>query len=303
MYKSIVDLIGNTPLVLLRSLSSNYNIYAKCEFFNPGFSIKDRVAKYAIEEYVKKGIINSDTTVVAPTSGNTGIGLCLLSKKIGFKLVLTAYKDVPIKQVEKLILLGADVRLFSSEDDANSEGGYVFEAKKMCNNDNYFLFDQFSDELNFKTHYNKTSEEILDSLPTQLDYFFVAVGSGGTFSGISQRLKEEFPAMQTIVVEPNGGIIRSHFNGEELDYIDHNIHSISGSFVPGNCHIELADKVVSYPDYIYSEGVEQVARSEGYTIGSSSGFVVAGMLKYCKEENVPEGANILVIFSDNGISE
>lgn len=304
IYNSITDLIGKTPLVRFQSILESHTIIAKCEQFNPGLSIKDRVAKRIIEKNIKEGKIKKGSTVIAPSSGNTAVGLCLLSKKYEFNLIITTFADVPQQQIDLLKYLGADVLFFSTEDKANEKGGYIYEAYKLAEKTpNSLLIDQFYDEHNMQVHYEETAQEIIDDIDGPIDYFFVAVGSGGTFSGISKRLKENYPEMKTIVVEPIGGVLKDTFNNDPVKYIDHGIHSISGSFIPRNCDLKYADTVLSFEDKIYKDGCRMMASKEGVIVGSSTGFVIAAIKKYIGSNHIPKDARILFLITDSGIKE
>ena len=261
--ENILDLIGNTPLVSLKS-TTGLNIYAKAEFLNPGGSIKDRVAKNMIEEAERKGVLKPGMTIVEPTSGNTGIGLALVGVRKGYDVIIVMPENMSEERKKIIRALGAELRLTPKE---LSIGGAVDEANRLvASSDTYFMPQQFENTDNPDIHYKTTAKEIYDQLDGKVDIFVSGLGSGGTLQGIGKYLKEKNPDLKVVAVEPKNV---SALLGDEPGL--HSIQGIGDGFIPAVLDTSLIDDIVEVTDEDAIETTRELARVQGLMCGTSSG--------------------------------
>ena len=286
---SIDELIGNTPLIKMGFLNREANIYAKAEFFNPGSSIKDRVAKNMIDEALREGIIDKYTTVIEPTSGNTGIGLALICALYGMKLILTMPESMSIERQKLLKHLGAELILTPS-----SEGmsGAIKRAKSLNQEiKNSWIANQFSNPNNPKAHAKTTAKEILKDL-SKVDVFVAGVGTGGTLSGCAKVFKEQNRECYIVAIEPkNSPIISQNRAGA------HKIQGIGAGFIPDNLDLSLIDEVLVIDDDEAIEYSKLASKKGGLLVGISAGANLAGSLKLSKRVEFKD-KNIVTILPD-----
>jgi len=285
-YKNILDTIGNTPIVPIRNINKNDNIkiFAKLEYFNPGGSIKDRVAFSMIEDAEKSGQLTRDKVIIEATSGNTGIGLALVSAVKGYRLILTMSDSASEERKRILKALGADLIYTLAR---LGTDGAIEEAYKMAreNPDKYWLADQFNNESNWRAHYDGTAVEIWDQTNREVTMVVAPIGTTGTAMGISRRLKEYNPNIKVVGVEP---------------YLGHKIQGMKNmkeSYRPEIFKTELLDQIIHIEDEEAFQMVRRLAREEGIFVGMSSGAAMAGALKAGKEI---KGGVIVVILPDGG---
>ena len=285
-YNNILDTIGNTPIVPLRHLNKNNNvkIFAKLESFNPGGSIKDRIALSMIEEAERNGQLTKDKIIVEATSGNTGIGLSLVAAIKGYRLMLTMADSVSEERKKILKALGAELRYTPSR---LSTDGAIEEAYNLVRSEpeKYWLADQFNSESNWKTHYNGTAVEIWEQTGGKVTMAVSAMGTTGTVVGLSKRLKEYNSKIDIVGVEP---------------YLGHNIQGMKNmkeSYRPGIFDKNLLDRIFHIEDEEAFEMTRRLAKEEGVFAGMSSGAAVAAAIKVAQE--IEEGL-LVVIFPDGG---
>lgn len=265
---NVLDLIGNTPLIKINSFSQNAQIYAKCEFLNPAHSIKDRVAFNMIKKAFDKGIINQNTHIIEPTSGNTGVGLAMVCAKFDLKLTLTMPESMSIERRNLLKAFGANLVLTSAKDGMQ---GSVDKAKKMCESEkNTFMPSQFDNEANTDIHTKTTAIEILNSLD-KVDIFVCGFGTGGSLSGIAKVLKEKNPNTKIVALEPkNSPLLSKGVAGA------HKIQGIGANFIPKNLNTSIIDEIITISDEDAISSTKQLAQKEGILVGISSGANVFG---------------------------
>lgn len=289
---SIEDLIGNTPLVKLNTLSreSGATILGKCEFMNPTSSIKDRIALNMIECALRDGGISSDTTIIEPTSGNTGVGLAAICASKGLKLILTMPESMSIERRKLLTHLGAELVLTPA---SGGMGAAIDEAQKLqASLDNAIILQQFQNPSNPDIHRKTTAPEILKDTRGRVDFFVAAVGTGGTLTGTSEVLKAEIPTLKSIAVEPKASAILSGGNPGP-----HKIQGIGAGFVPKNLNTEIYDEVIQVSNEDAFSMAKRAAREEGLLIGISSGAnLQAAYTIASREEN--RGKTIVTILCD-----
>ncbi|MEN8905654.1 MAG: cysteine synthase A [Clostridiales bacterium] len=273
-YTDILDLIGNTPLISLKKISK-FNIFGKAEFLNPGGSIKDRIAKYMIEEAEKDGKLKKGMTIMEPTSGNTGIGLSLVGVQKGYKVVIVMPENMSEERKKIIKALGAKLILTPAEE---SIGGAVDEVNKhLLEDSNIFVPQQFENKNNSKIHYLTTANELWNQMEGKIDVFVSGLGSGGTLSGVGEFLKEKNPNCKIIAVEPkNVSALLGHEPGL------HKIQGIGDGFIPSILDKSIVDRIIEVTDDQAIETARNLANIQGILVGTSSGANVFAAMKIAK---------------------
>ena len=289
---SIEELIGNTPLVKLNTLSreSGATILGKCEFMNPASSVKDRIALNMIEVAIQEGVIKPETTIIEPTSGNTGVGLAAICASKGLKLILTMPESMSIERRKLLTHLGAELVLTPA---SGGMGAAIEEAQKLQESlDNAIILQQFQNPNNPDIHRKTTALEILGDTNSDLDFFIAAVGTGGTLTGTSEVLKAEIPTLKAVAVEPKESAILSGGKAGP-----HKIQGIGAGFVPAILNTAIYDEVIEVSSEDAFTMAKRAAREEGLLIGISSGANLQAAYELaCREEN--QGKTIVTILCD-----
>ena len=295
IYNNLIELIGNTPLVRINKLNTGYSdIVAKVEFFNPAGSIKDRAALSMIEEAEKEGLIETEkTTIIEPTSGNTGIGLALVCLLKGYKLILTMPDSMSKERRDILKAYGAELVL---TDGTKGMQGAVDEAERLHKeNKNSFIPQQFNNPANPKIHYETTAEEIWNDTDGKVDIIVAGVGTGGTISGIAKKLKEKNPNVKAIAVEPYSSPVITQGKAGA-----HQIQGIGANFIPKNYNADLIDEVITVKNEDAINTARNLADKEGIFAGISSGAALHAAIELSqRQEN--KGKLIVVILPDTGM--
>ena len=294
--KKMTELIGNTPLLELNKFSENKGLstplIAKIEFFNPGGSVKDRIALAMIEDAEKKGILKPGATIIEPTSGNTGVGLALVSAVKGYHLILTMPETMSIERRNLVKAYGAEVRLTSGKD---GMPGAIRAAEELRDSiPGSIILQQFENPANPEKHYLTTGQEIWNDTDGEIDIFVAGVGTGGTVSGVAKALKEKNPNIKVIAVEPASSPV---LNGGQSG--PHKIQGIGAGFVPKTYNSELIDEVLDIENDDAIRTGRELARTEGLLVGISSGAAVFGALQIAsRPENA--GKKIVALLPDTG---
>jgi len=294
--KQLTELIGNTPLLELNKFSENKGLstplIAKVEFFNPGGSVKDRIALAMIEDAEKKGILKPGATIIEPTSGNTGVGLALVSAVKGYHLILTMPETMSIERRNLVKAYGAEVRLTSGKD---GMPGAIRAAEELRDSiPGSIILQQFENPANPEKHYLTTGQEIWNDTDGEIDIFVAGVGTGGTVSGVAKALKEKNPNIKVIAVEPASSPV---LNGGQSG--PHKIQGIGAGFVPKTYSSELIDEVLDIENDDAIRTGRELARTEGLLVGISSGAAVFGALQIAsRPENA--GKKIVALLPDTG---
>jgi cysteine synthase A len=280
---NILELIGNTPLFQLKG----ENIFAKAEFLNPGGSIKDRVALAMLEAAKRDGKLNENTIIAEPTSGNTGIGLALVGRLMGYKVRIVMPEGMSEERKKLIVALGAELILTPDED---SLPGAVAKVEKMAEEDrNIFIPQQFENPANPKIHYDQTARELWHQMSGEIKCFVAGVGSGGTLQGVGKFLKEQNPKARVIAVEPkNVSALLGHEPGL------HQIQGIGDGFIPGVLDVSLVDDVVEVTDEDAIETTRQLGKDYGLLVGISSGANIWAARQIAKKYN----GNIATVLPD-----
>jgi cysteine synthase A len=290
--QSILDTIGNTPHVKLRSLfGDRYEVWIKLERSNPGGSIKDRIALSMIEDAERKGILKKDSVIIEPTSGNTGIGLAMVAAVKGYRLVLVMPESMSVERRTLMSAYGASFELTSKE---KGMKGAVDRAIEMQHEiPNAWVPQQFENESNLEAHRNFTAQEILKDFPEGIDYLITGVGTGGHITACAEVLKKSFPDIKVFAVEPDlSPVISGGKPGP------HPIQGIGAGFIPKILNPDLLDGIILISKDEAFDFAARCAKEEGIFAGVSSGAALAAVAKKLPE--VPEGSRVLTFCYDTG---
>ncbi len=291
--ENILELIGSTPMVKLNRLVHDdmADIYAKLESLNPGGSIKDRICLAMIEDAEKKGLLKPGATIIEPTSGNTGIGLAMVAAVKGYKLILTMPDAMNLERVFILQSYGAEVVLTPGEDGML---GAIERAKELHKRiPESFLPQQFNNPANPEIHRRTTAREIIATMGSTLDAFVAGVGTGGTLTGVGEVLKEHYPRIKIVAVEPADSPVIS--NGAAGS---HRIQGIGPGFIPKVLNVDLIDQVITVTDEDAYETAKRLAQEEGLFMGISAGAAACAALTVSR--TLGSGKTVVVIFPDSG---
>jgi len=296
IYHKITDLVGNTPLVELSKYSESKGlktpIIAKVEFFNPGGSVKDRAALAMVEDAEQRGALKPGATIIEPTSGNTGVGLALVSAVRGYKLILTMPETMSVERRNLVKAYGAEVRLTPG---AEGMKGAIRLAEELRDSiPGAVILDQFKNPANPKRHYETTGEEIWNDTDGQVDIFVAGVGTGGTVSGIGKKLKEKNPNIKIIAVEPKESPVLS--GGKPGP---HKIQGIGAGFVPANYDGGVIDEVLQVDSDDVIRASRAVAQQDGVLVGISSGAAIYAAELVAKRPG-NENKKIVALLPDTG---
>ena len=291
-YNSIYKTIGRTPLVKLDSLVKEdmADIIVKLEFFNPGGSVKDRPALYMIKDAEEKGILKAGGTIIEPTSGNTGIALAMIGAVKGYTVKIVMPDTMSIERRKLMKSYGAELVLTEGK---YGMAGAVELAKKLAEENGYFMPNQFSNESNVKAHYETTGVEILEDTKGEIDAFVAGVGTGGTITGVGRRLKEINPNIKIIAVEPRKSPILS--GGEPGS---HGIQGIGANFIPEILDRRIIDEIIQIEDEEAFQYARKMGGQEGILCGISSGANVAAAIKVAKR--LGKGKKVVTVLPDTG---
>jgi cysteine synthase len=291
-FNNILENIGNTPHVRINRLySSDYEVFMKLEKANPGASIKDRIALAMIEDAEKKGILNKNSVIIEPTSGNTGIGLAMVCAVKGYKLVLVMPESMSIERRKIMTTYGASIELTPRE---KGMKGAIEKATELVNSmENAWMPQQFSNPANVEIHKNTTALEILNDFPDGLDAIITGVGTGGHITGVAEILKPKFPNLKVFAVEPAASPVISGGSPSP-----HPIQGIGAGFIPDNLHREVLDGVITVTKEEAFDFTQRLAREEGILAGISTGASLAAVSKKLAE--LPKGAKVLTFNYDTG---
>ncbi|MDA3893464.1 MAG: cysteine synthase A [Salinivirgaceae bacterium] len=272
---TVLDLIGNTPVVKINKLFGDAEVWVKLEKQNPGGSIKDRIALSMIEDAERKGILTKDKVIIEPTSGNTGIGLALVAAVKGYKLILVMPESMSLERRRLVKAYGAELIITPKE---KGMKGAIEKANELAEELNGWIPMQFDNPANPEIHASTTAKEIIEDFPEGLDYIIAGVGTGGHISGVAKVLKEKWPNIQVFAVEPVQSPVISGGNPGP-----HPIQGIGAGFIPKNLAVELLDGSVCVSKKEAFEYAQKAARLEGLFVGISSGASLAAVAKKLPE--------------------
>ncbi|AOH52825.1 cysteine synthase A [Peribacillus muralis] len=290
---SVIDLIGQTPIVKLNKLQqeNSADIYLKLEYFNPGSSVKDRIALAMIESAEKKGILKSGDTIIEPTSGNTGIGLAMVAAAKGYKTILVMPETMSLERRNLLRAYGAELVLTPGPEGMK---GAIAKATELSKEKGYFIPQQFENEANPEVHRNTTGPEIVEAFGDEgLDAFVAGIGTGGTITGAGEVLREKYPDIKIYAVEPADSPVLSGGSPGP-----HKIQGIGAGFVPSILNTDLYDEIIQVNTEESFDYARRAAKEEGILGGISSGGAIAAAIKVA--EKLGKGKKVLAIIPSNG---
>lgn len=288
---SILETIGNTPVVKLSRLFENRNVWIKLERNNPGNSIKDRIALAMIEDAEEKGLLNPNSVIIEPTSGNTGIGLSLVAAVKGYKVILVMPESMSVERRKLMEIYGAEFELTPRE--KGMKGAIERAAELVLETPNGWSPQQFDNPANIAIHKTTTALEILADFPEGLDYIITGVGTGGHITGVAEVLKQKFPNLKVIAVEPELSPVLSGGNPGP-----HPLQGIGAGFIPQNYHADAIDEVIQVSKENAYEFTKQIAKKEGILSGVSTGSSLVAVAQ--KLRDIPEDAVVLTFNYDTG---
>jgi len=295
IYPNILATIGRTPVVKINRMGSDLDceLYAKCEFFNPGGSVKDRIGYEMVINAERDGLIKPGDTLIEPTSGNTGIGIALAGAVLGYKVIITMPEKMSQEKQSVLERLGATIYRTPTKAASHDPDSHISLARKLQQKiPNSYILDQYANPDNPNAHYKGTAQEIIDDFGMDLDMVVAGVGTGGTISGIAKRLKEYNPAIKIIGVDPEGSILGG---GTEVKAYD--VEGIGYDFFPGVLKNNLIDAYVKTNDTDSFRTARQLIQEEGLLVGGSCGAAMWGALQAAK--SLKKGQKCLVILPDS----
>ncbi|MDR4950311.1 cysteine synthase A [Neobacillus cucumis] len=288
---SVAELVGQTPIVKLNRLvdENSAEVYLKLEYFNPGSSVKDRIGLAMIEAAEEQGLIKPGDTIIEPTSGNTGIGLAMIAAAKGYKAIFVMPETMSLERRNLLRAYGAELVLTPGP--AGMKGA-IAKAEELVKEHGYFLPQQFKNQANPEVHKRTTGKEIVEQMD-QLDAFISGIGTGGTISGAGSVIREKFPEVKIIAVEPKDSPVLSGGNPGP-----HKLQGLGAGFVPDTLNTNIYDEVIQIGTEEAFEASRRAAREEGILGGISSGAAISAALKVAKQ--LGKGKKVLAIIPDNG---
>lgn len=293
VHDSVLDIIGNTPMVKLSKITGvdDANVYGKLESFNPAGSVKDRICLSMIEDAERRGVLKIGSTIVEPTSGNTGIGLAMVAAVKGYKLILTMPETMSIERRNILSAYGAELVLTPG---AEGMPGAIRKAESIIrDNPDYFMPQQFNNPTNPEIHRRTTAIEIINDTEGEIDAFVAGVGTGGTITGVGEILKEKLKNVQIVAVEPEKSPVIS--GGKPGP---HKIQGIGAGFIPEVLNVSIIDRVIKVRDEDAIQTVRDLAKKEGILAGISAGANVFAALIVARD--LGKGKKVVVILPDTG---
>ena len=296
IYTSADQLIGKTPLLELTHIEKKYGlkakIVAKLEYFNPAGSVKDRIGKAMIDDAEKKGILNADSVIIEPTSGNTGIGLASVAAARGYRIIIVMPETMSVERRQLMKAYGAELVLTEG---AKGMKGAIEKANELAREiPNSFVPGQFVNEANPKAHFDSTGPEIYEDTDGEVDYFVAGVGTGGTITGVSRYLKSKKPDVKVVAVEPaTSAVLSTGVAGA------HKIQGIGAGFVPKVLDTGVYDEIITVPNEAAFATGKDIGKSEGVLVGISSGAAVWAAIEIAKRPE-SEGKTIVVLLPDTG---
>ena len=305
-FESVLDLIGNTPLIKLNKVTENLdgNFYAKVEAFNPGHSSKDRIALYIIEEAERKGIISPGDTIIETTSGNTGFSLAMVSIIKGYNCILAVSSKSSLDKIDMLRSMGAKVYVCPANVSADDERSYYSVAKRLHEETKGSVYiNQYFNQLNIDAHYKTTGPEIWEQTKGKITHLVACSGTGGTISGIAKYLKEKNPNIRILGVDAFGSVLKKYHETREFDNEEiypYRIEGLGKNLIPSATDFDSIDHFMKVTDEESAHATRELAKREGLFVGYTSGAVLQAIRQYAQEGEFNKNSNVIAVFPDHG---
>ncbi|NND16333.1 MAG: cysteine synthase family protein [Eudoraea sp.] len=305
-YKNILELIGNTPLIQLNSVSENLSgeYYAKVEAMNPGHSSKDRIALHIINEAERQGILTEGSTIVETTSGNTGFSLAMVSVVRGYRCILAVSSKSSKDKIDMLRAMGAEVHVCPAHVSADDPRSYYEVAKRLHKeNKGSVYINQYFNQLNISAHYNTTGPEIWEQTGGTITHLIACSGTGGTISGTARYLKEQNPDIKVIGVDAYGSVIKKYHETGQFDANEiypYRIEGLGKNLIPDATDFEIIDEFIKVSDEESANAAREIARKEGLFVGYTSGAALQAVRKAANKGAFNKDSRVVVIFPDHG---
>lgn len=303
---SILDLIGNTPLIKINKLASNLtgNFYAKVEAFNPGHSVKDRIATYIIDHAEKKGILKEGSTIIETTSGNTGFSLAMVSIIKGYECILAVSSKSSADKIDMLRSMGAKVYVCPAHVSADDPRSYYEVAKRLHQEVKGSVYiNQYFNELNIDAHYASTGKEIWEQTNGNITHLVACSGTGGTISGIAKYLKEQNPNVRIIGVDAFGSVLKKYHETGEFDNNEvypYRIEGLGKNLIPSATDFSVIDEFIKVSDEESAHTARELAKTEGIFAGYTSGAAMQAIKQLNELGKFSKDSNVVVVFPDHG---
>ncbi|MEX0291576.1 MAG: PLP-dependent cysteine synthase family protein [Flavobacteriaceae bacterium] len=305
-YDSILDLIGNTPLIRLNKITASMtgNFYAKVEAFNPGHSSKDRIAAHIIEAAERKGILTEGSTIIETTSGNTGFSIAMVSIVKGYDCVLAVSSKSSKDKIDMLRSMGAKVYVCPAHVSADDPRSYYQVAKRLHEETKGSIYiNQYFNELNIEAHYKSTGPEIWKQTNGNITHLIACSGTGGTISGTSRFLKEQNPDIRIIGVDAHGSVLKKYHETREFDTNEiypYRIEGLGKNLIPDATDFDAIDEFIKVTDEESAHTAREISQTEGLFVGYTSGAAMQAIKQLDKKGEFTKDSNVVVIFPDHG---
>ena len=306
VFNNVLQLIGETPLVKLNKITSNFNgeFYAKLESFNPGHSSKDRIALFIIEEAERKGIIKPGDTIIETTSGNTGFSIAMISIIKGYDCILAVSSKSSSDKINMLKTMGAKVYVCPANVSADDPRSYYEVAKRLNQEIKGSVYiNQYFNDLNIEAHYKTTGPEIWTQTQGKITHLVACSGTGGTISGVSKFLKEKNPNIKILGVDAYGSVLKKYHETKEFDEKEiypYRIEGLGKNLIPSATNFNLIDKFIKVKDEDSAHTARELAKTEGLFVGYTSGAAVQAVKQFASNNEFKSDDLIVVIFPDHG---
>ncbi len=306
VFDNVLQLIGNTPLIHLNSITKNFNgnFFAKVEAFNPGHSTKDRIALYIIEDAERKGILKPGDTIIETTSGNTGFSIAMVSIIKGYQCILAVTSKSSKDKIDMLTTMGAKVYVCPANVSADDPRSYYQVARKLHEETNGSVYiNQYFSELNMDAHYLSTGPEIWKQTEGKITHLIACSGTGGTISGTARYLKEQNPNVKIIGIDAFGSVLKKYHETREFDDAEiypYRIEGLGKNLIPTATDFDIIDKFIKVTDEESAHTARELAKTEGLFVGYTSGAAMQGIKQLNEEGEFDKNSNVVVIFPDHG---
>ena len=305
-HNSILDLVGNTPLIRLGSITKELigNFFAKVEAFNPGHSAKDRIAVHIIEEAERKGILKEGSTIIETTSGNTGFSLAMVSMVKGYRCILAVSSKSSPDKIDMLRSMGAEVYVCPAHVSADDPRSYYEVAKRLHKETPGSIYiNQYFNELNIDAHFKTTGPEIWEQTGGQITHLVACSGTGGTISGTARFLKDQNPNIKVLGVDAYGSVLKKYHETGEFDHNEvypYRIEGLGKNLIPSATDFNSIDRYIKVTDAESAHMARKIAHTEGLFVGYTSGAAMQAVMQYHLEGEFTNDSNVVVIFPDHG---